>query len=85
MSDSECIFIVHCGNGKACSFQGPHLMGDVRWQRDHGDVMSTNTINSYQSCVAMMAVLYCHSQSMDYLCYVREMFQPNHISAFVHP
>ena len=40
-------------------------MGDVRWESDQGDVMSTSTINIIQSFVAMSDVQYCHSQSMD--------------------
>ena len=53
MLDSE-----YYGNGalKTCYIQGSHLMGDVRWNRDQGDVMSTSTINYFQSVVAMMAV-----------------------------
>ena len=31
-------------------------MGDVRCLSDQGDVMSTSTINSFQSFVAMIAV-----------------------------
>ena len=60
---NPCILWLWCF--KTCSIQGPHLMGDMRWQSDQGDAMSMSTINSFQSFVAMMAVWYSHSQSMD--------------------
>ena len=55
---------------------------EVRWKSDKGDAISTNNIDDFPSIMAMMAVLYCHSQSMGtFVVFVKS----TNISAFAHP